>query len=95
MNYDVNDFQMFRLPSEKAFLLGSLDNEKIFGARKGINHSPHIRSQMDLDTNMVWGFMLVSLLLLVVENKRSHNLVTLRENMLNADKGFFKVEDFN
>ena len=25
LNYDINDFHMFRLPSEKAFLLGSLN----------------------------------------------------------------------
>ena len=86
---------MFRLPSEKAFLLGSFDYKDLFGDRNGINHSPHIRAQMDLDTNLVWGVFIVSLVLLVAENKRTHNFVTLRENFLNSDKGHFKAEDFN
>ena len=93
--YDKNDFHMFRLPSEKAFLLGSFDSSDIFGARKGIQHSPHIRAQMNLDTNLVWCFMIVSVLGLIIENKRTHNFVTLRENYTNSDKGWFKVEDFN
>lgn len=42
--YDKNDYHAFRLPSEQAFLLGPFDTEDIFGQRKGINHSPHIRS---------------------------------------------------
>ena len=86
---------MFRLPSEKAFLLGSFDSHDIFGARKGIQHSPHIRAQMNLDTNLVWGFLIVSTVAMIIENKRTHKFVTLRENMLHSDKGWFKEEDFN
>ena len=41
--YDKNDFWMFKLPSEKAFLLGGYDYNDLFGERKGINHSPQIR----------------------------------------------------
>ena len=95
ITYDKNDFHMFKLPSEKAFLVGSFNYNDLFGDRNGINHSPHIRAQMDLDTNLVWGVFLVSIALLVVENKRTHNFVTLRENYLNSDKGHFQVEDFN
>ena len=29
--YDKNDYHMFRLPSEKTFLLGSYDYEDLFG----------------------------------------------------------------
>ena len=50
---------------------------------------------MDLDTNLVWAYMGISLVLLMIENKRSHKIVTLRRNMLDADKGFFTEEDFN
>ena len=42
--YDRNEFHMFRLPSEKSFLLGTYDYNDLFGERNGINHSPHIRS---------------------------------------------------
>ena len=86
---------MFRLPSEKAFLLGGFDSEDIFGARKGINHSPHLRAQMDLDTNLVWGIALVSLGLMFLETKRTHSFISLRQNMVNADMGYFQEEDFN
>ena len=86
---------MFRLPSEKAFLLNGFDSQNLFGARTGLKHSPHIRAQMDLDTNLVWVYLLVSLGLLMIENKRTHDIVTLRRNMLDADKGHFDLEDFN
>ena len=95
ITYDKNDFHMFRLPSEKAFLLGSFDYNDLFGDRNGINHSPHIRAQMNLDSNLVWGAFIVGLVLLLAENKRTHDFVTLRENYLNSDKGHFKLEDFN
>ena len=42
--YDKNEYHEFMLPSEKAFLLGSFSSEDVFGERKGILHSPHIRS---------------------------------------------------
>jgi hypothetical protein len=29
--YDKNEYHMFMLPSEKAFLLGSFDHEDVFG----------------------------------------------------------------
>jgi hypothetical protein len=93
--YDRNEYHMFKLPSEKAFLLGGMDTQDIFGARKGIQHSPHLRAQMDMDSNLVWCFAIASFVLLVIENKRSHDFVTLRENENNSDKGWFRVEDFN
>lgn len=92
--YDSNEYHMFRLPSEKAFLLGSYDYEDVFGQRKGINHSPHLRAQMDMDSNLVWFIAGVSLIGLIIENKRTHDFVTLRENMVNSDKGWFSEEDF-
>ena len=86
---------MFKLPSEKAFLLGGFDYNDLFGERKGINHSPHIRQQMDMDTNLVYLFGFMTIGLLLWENTRTHNFVTLRENMLKSDMGKFKEEDFN
>ena len=44
LTYDRTDFEMFRLPSEKAFLLGGYDYADLFGKRKGIQHAPHIKS---------------------------------------------------
>ena len=92
--YDKNDFHMFKLPSEKAFLLGSFDHEDVFGKRKNTNHSPHIRAQMDLDTRLIYAMAVVMTLGVVFENKRTHNYTTLRENLYNSDMGWFKAEDF-
>ena len=50
---------------------------------------------MNLDTNLVWAFMSLCVVMMIIENKRTHKLVTLRENMRDSDKGWFKVEDFN
>ena len=92
--YDKNEYHMFMLPSEKAFLLGGFDHEDMFGKRKGTNHSPHLRAQMDIDTNLVWIVAGLSLVGMIIENKRTHDFITLRENMVNADKGWFSEEDF-
>ena len=45
LSYDRNEYHFFRLPSEQGFLLGSWEYKDIFGKRKGIEHSPHIKSQ--------------------------------------------------
>lgn len=86
---------MFRLPSEKAFLLSSFDSEDLFGKRKGVTHSPHIQAQVNLDSNLVWLFCSTTVVLLLLEVKRTHTMLTLRENYFNSDMGFFKEEDFN
>ena len=92
--YDRNEFHMFRLPSEKSFLLGGFDYAEMFGQKKGMNHAPHIRAQMDLDTNLVIAFLLLTGTLLFFEPGRTHKLVTLRENMRNSDMGYFEEDDF-
>ena len=85
---------MFRLPSEKQFLLGGMDYNDLFGRRKNTDHSPHIRSQMDLDTNLCLMFLAFTLWALFYEDNRTHTFQTLRDNMLDVDKGRFKEEDF-
>ena len=50
---------------------------------------------MNLDSNLVWVAVFVFGIGLVWENKRTHDFVTLRENMSNAEMGWFKEEDFN
>lgn len=92
--YDKNDFHAFRLPSENHFLLGSYDVEDLFGQRKGINHSPHIRTQLDLDSNMVWLYFVFCLLALGTEFKYHDEFLALRENYVNHDMGRFTLEDF-
>ena len=86
---------MFRLPSEKAFLLQGYDYNDLFGERKGMNHAPHIRNQIDLDTNLVIAFVLLTGGLLLMEPGRTHKMVTLRENLRNCEMGKFTEDDFN
>ena len=50
---------------------------------------------MDLDTNICFLLIGASVFLLFGEAKRTNTLVTLRENLNNSDKGWFKEEDFN
>ena len=94
MVYDKNEYHMFRLPSEDAFLLGGFDRDELFGKRKGISHSPHIQAQTDLDSNMLWGIAAIMLLMAGYEIKHHAQFRALRENFRNADLGKFKEADF-
>lgn len=93
--YDPNEYHMFRLPSEKHFLLGSFDYNNIFGVRQNTNHSPHLRAQMELDSNLVYAAGFASILLLWYELKRSFDFVTRRENMWLSHFGKYEEADFN
>lgn len=94
LTYDKQEYHMFRLPSEQHFLLSSFDSQDIFGKRKGIEHSPHIRAQLNLDSNLVWLYFLFTALAFFSEFKSDDEIMVLRENMFNADMGRFTLEDF-
>lgn len=94
LKYDKNEFHSFRLPSENHFLLGSFDNEDLFGKRKGIEHSPHIRAQLNLDSNIIYFYMLLTFVALGLEMKYHDEFKALRENYLQSDMGKFTIEDF-
>ena len=42
--YDKNEYHMFKLPSEKHFLLSGFDYETLFGYKKGMSHSSHLKA---------------------------------------------------
>ena len=86
---------MFRLPSEDGFLLNSFDRGELFGKRKGISHSPHIQAQTDLDSNLIWAFAAVTLLLAGYELKNHAQFRTLRANFRDGEMAKFKESDFN
>jgi hypothetical protein len=67
--YDKNEYYTFRMPSEKDFLLGGFESQDLFGAKKGIQQSPHIKAQSDLDNNMLWMFGGLTILALFGEFK--------------------------
>lgn len=92
--YDKNEYHSFRLPSENHFLLGGFDQEDLFGKRKGIDHSPHIRAQLNLDSNLVFFYFLFTLLALGCEMSYHDEFLALRDNFVNHDMGKFVLEDF-
>ena len=94
MKYDRNEYHAFRLPSEQAFLLGSYNYNDIFGERKGIEHSPHIQAQINLDNNLLWLWLLLTMLAFGAEMKNHDEFLALRDNLLNHDMGKFKYDDF-
>ena len=67
---------MFRLPSEKAFLFASFDYEALFGQRKGMAHSPHIRAQMNLDSNICMVIVFAMFFGLTWEYTNTHRMIT-------------------
>ena len=85
---------MFRLPSEDGFLLGAMDADDLFGRRKGINHSPHIQAQTDLDSNLLWAIAAIMVVMSLRELKNHDQFRTLRENFRDSDLGKFKESDF-
>ena len=89
LHYDRNEYWMFRLPSEKAFLFDAFDTSDLFGKRKGITHSPHIKAQTDLDTNLLYLIGGVTLVMLATEIKRHAEFHPLRENFRNSNLGRF------
>lgn len=94
LTYDKNDYHFFRLPSEQSFLLGSYDIEDIFGKRKGIEHSPYIKAQLNFDSNLVWFYFLFTMLAFGLEIAYHDDFVTLRENYVNSDMGKFEYDNF-
>ena len=94
LNYDRNEFWMFRLPSENAFLLETFNSKDIFGKKEGLNHSPHIKAQMDVDHNLLLGLIGVSFLMLTYEMTQNAKFTTLRENFRKTGYGRFSADDF-
>ena len=94
LNYDKNEFYAFRLPSENAFLLGSFDKTSLFGVRHGIQHSPHLRAQMNIDSQLLLGLCGATLTMLFFEFKRNGKMLNLRENFRKVTYGRFEADDF-
>ena len=94
LQYDKNEFYAFRLPSEDAFLLGNFDRNTLFGTRQGIQHSPHLRAQMNIDTQLLLGLCGITFGVLFFEFKRNGKLLNLRENFRTVTYGRFEADDF-
>lgn len=95
LTYEANDFHMFRMPSENDFLFSGMDKADIFGYRKGMQHSPYMQAQQNLDNNLLWALFGMTLFMIASVTKEKANFYPLRENFRYTDMGFFKEEDFN
>ena len=89
LEYDLNEYHMFRLPSESDALFSGMDKDDIFGYRKGLQHSPFMQYQQKLDSRFVIGSLVMSILMLNVVLKKKASIQTLRENYRYSDMGFF------
>ena len=94
LKYDKSEYFSFRLPSEQHFLLSPFDSEDIFGKRKGIDHSPHIRAQLNLDSNLLFVYFVLTVLALACELKNHDEYIALRDNLVSHDMGKFSYDDF-
>ena len=94
LDYDKNEFYTFRMPSERDFFLGPFEKNDIFGKRNGLQHSPHIKAQMDIDTRILLGLIGVSVLMVTTEFKKNGRLLNLRENFRSVSDGRFEADDF-
>ena len=92
--YDKNEFWAFRLPSENAFLMGNFDKQSLFGTRHGLQHSPHIRAQMDIDSQIMMGLVGVTAAMLVFEFKKNGKMLNLRDSFRSVTYGRFEADDF-
>ena len=94
LEYDANEYHLFRLPSEDQFLFSGMDKDDIFGYRKGMQHSPFMQAQQNLDSNLCWAVCIGSLLMMNVVCKQKAKMATLRENYRMADMGWFCEDSF-
>ena len=94
LTYDKNEFYMFRMPSENAFFLQNFDKHAIFGTRHGLQHSPHIKAQMDIDHRILLGLVGASVLMLLTNMRSNAKMMNLRENYRESTYGKFEVDDF-
>ena len=85
LEYDPNEYHMFRLPSESQALFFGMDRDDIFGYRKGLQHSPFMQAQQNLDSNLLWMVGFAWFFMSGVAVKQMYALRTLRENYRYAD----------
>jgi hypothetical protein len=94
LEYDANEYHQFRLPSENDFLFSGMDKDDIFGYRKGLQHSPFMQAQQNLDSNLLWAITIGSVFMMGYAIKQKARMQTLRENYRNADMGRFDEDSF-
>ena len=94
LTYDKNEFWAYRLPSEQNFLTSAFSKQDVFGKNYGLEHSPHIAAQMNLDHKIFLGLIAGTILLAVGDQKRNGSFMTLRGNARQVQYGRFEADDF-
>lgn len=93
VNYDHMDYAPFLLPSEKEFTYAVFDTQDVFGKRKNHRHSPFVKRQLDLDSNLVLFWLFASLVIWFSQLGKSDEFVNLKENLHNSDMGYLTEDD--
>ena len=94
LEYDANEYHLFRLPSEGDFLFSGMDKDDIFGYRKGLQHSPFMQAQQNLDSNLCWLVFFGSVFMMNYCIRQKAKIETLRENYRYSDMGWFNEDSF-
>lgn len=74
--------------------MGPFEAEDLFGKRKGIEHSPHIKAQVELDTKLLWVIGGITLLVAFGDTKQQEQFKAIRQNYREGTKGRFEESDF-
>ena len=93
LTYDKNEYWTFRLPSENAQLFSHFNKEELFGTYQGVNYSPHIQSQVTLDTKLLWVIGGLSIFGMLFLGSQDEKISALRMNYRNSHMGHFTVDD--
>ena len=94
LTYDRNEYWQFRLPSEDAQLMGPFQKDDVFGKRQGVDYSPHIKAQVELDTRLLWLIGGLSIFAMMAQAKGMEEFSALRLNYRQANMGRFSADDF-
>ena len=71
-----------------------MDKDDIFGYRKGLQHSPFMQAQQNLDSNICWLVFFGSVFAMNYCIKQKAKIETLRENYRYSDMGWFNEASF-
>ena len=69
------------------------DTQDVFGKRKNNRHSPFVKRQLDLDTNLVLLWLFASIAIWFSQLGKSDEFVNLKENLHNSDMGYLTEGD--
>ena len=74
-------------------MFAPFDKEEIFGKRHGVDYSPHIKTQVDLDTKLLWLIGGLTVAALMTMGGTLEETSALRLNYRMTNMGRITVDD--